>query len=339
MRASTALVALSFITSVAAARADSLPAPLTGAQKTAFYGSPEDALNKPVCENLEHGAKADCKDKRAYVHTNEWYIDEFRPFIENIGGGYIGVGSDQGLTFAAWQRAEVAWLMDYDIEVVRMNKVIRAFVLESDTVDAYLARWGKDKAVQAQSRAILDKAYAGDPEQARILSVYTTYAGTMRDFYAKVMRLKGKQRLHFLHDADDYAWVRGLYQRDRIRVVGGDLLKDKALRGIGQVAAQLGVPIRVFYISCAEQYWGYSKTYKANIAALPMDERSVILRLLFGARWGKEKLGLFHYIVQSGLDYKQRMERADVTSVDDMMKMRKQHHKGVLTVAMQGTSK
>jgi hypothetical protein len=156
----------------------------------------------------------------------------------------------------------------------------------------------------------------------------------MNYFYVRVMQEGKKRRLHFLHDAGDYAWIRGLYQADRIRVVGGDLLKDKALRGIGAVATQLGVPIRVLYLSCAEQYWPYSKAYKANIASLPMDERSVILRLLYSTRWGKQKLDLFHYIVQGGIDYKTRMERPDHDAVDKMMKGRKQAKKGVLTVAM-----
>jgi hypothetical protein len=341
MRGSSALlIAIVAIAQHSAAHADSVPAPLDGAQKTLFYGSAEDALDKPVCENLEHGAKPHCKDKRAYVHTNEWYIDEFRTYIQNVRGGYIGVGADQGLTFAAWARSELAWFMDYDVEVVRMNKVIRAFVMASDSVDAYLGRWGKDADTRAASTQLVEQAYAADPDRARIVAVYKNYRGQMESFYKKVMALKKKQRLHFLHDAEDYAYVRGLYQADRIRVVGGDLLKDKALRGIGEVARQLKVPIRVFYLSCAEQYWPYGKQYKDNIASLPMDDKSLILRLLFNPRWGKEKLGLFHYIVQPGLDYQTKMARPEYKGIDKMMDGRKPGpRKGVILVGMAETSK
>src|SRR5688500_16308575 len=90
-------------------------------------GTAEDVLDKPKCRPGSKRNFTTCKDQQTYVHTSEGYLHVFRPYIEPLGGAYVGIGSDQGLTLAAWARSERAWLMDYDPPVVHMNRIERAF--------------------------------------------------------------------------------------------------------------------------------------------------------------------------------------------------------------------
>jgi hypothetical protein len=326
------IVALAVL-AVTPAAADE-PPPLSAADAAIFLDSPADAIDKPDCPE---GRRPDltCKDETSYVHTNEWHAEEWKPFIAGAGGGYVGVGSDQGLTFAAWSRAELAWFIDYDPEVVATNRVIRAFLLRSDDPAAFVARWAPDRRSRAAAVQILEDEYAADPERAEIVRVYRKYRRSLERHWGRV--LKRRQRgFHFLHDAADYAYARALHRAGRIRILGADLLADGAVRGIAAAATRLAVPIRVLYLSNAEQ-WPYPQTYRDNIAALPFDARSVVLRALWGSRrWGA-KLGPYFYVAQAGADFQAKVRTAGVRRVGDMMDDRVAVKDGVFTVGMTAT--
>jgi hypothetical protein len=300
-------------------------------------GHAEDVLDKPKCRPGSKRNFTRCKDQQTYVHTNEGYLHVFRPYIEPLGGAYVGIGSDQGLTLAAWARSELAWLMDYDPPVVWMNRIERAFLLEADSPKAFVALWKRDRASVARARALLERAYAGDPDLTDILDTYDDYRRKMLGYFQSVLRgARHGRRHHFLHDPADYAWVRTMYQEGRIRIVKGDLLKDQALRGIADAARALKVPVRVLYLSCAEQYWDYSQTFRDNMTGLPVDDQAVVLRLLYSTRWGERKLGSFHYIVQSTTDFQQRLLDPEHKRVSRMMRHRKEVHHGLFTIGLTG---
>jgi hypothetical protein len=73
---------------------------------------------------------------------------------------------------------------------------------------------------------------------------------------------------------------------------------------IGKAAHALGVPIHIYYTSNAPECWPFSAQYKANVAGLPFDERSVVLHTLSATKAGfEEQTGHWHYNVQSALQY------------------------------------
>jgi hypothetical protein len=318
------------VLAITPARADAPePVPLSAADAAIFAGSAEDAIDKPDCPRGQR-PDATCKDETSYVHTNEWHTEEWKPFIAGAGGGYVGVGSDQGLTLAAWARAELAWFIDYDPNVVATNRVIRAFLLHSDDPAAFVARWAPDRRSRAAAIRILEDEYAADPDRRAILSAYRRYRRSLERHWARVMK-RHRRGFHFLHDPADYAYARALHRAGRIRILGGDLLADGAVRGIGAAATQLAVPIRVLYLSNAEQ-WAYTPAYRANIAALPFDAKSVVLRALWGSRrWGA-KLGPYFYVAQAGADFQARVRTA--RRVGEMMADRVLVESGVFTVGM-----
>ena len=74
----------------------------------------------------------------------------------------------------------------------------------------------------------------------------------------------------------------------RIRPMVADLNGDRGVVGIAAAAQKLGVPIRLLYLSNAEEYWTrYSEGFRANLKALPFDERSQVVRTLL--TWAKNQ--------------------------------------------------
>jgi hypothetical protein len=85
-------------------------------------------------------------------------------------------------------------------------------------------------------------------------------------------------------DQADYDHVRALVRAGRVRPMLGNLLSERGLVGAGDAAARLGVPLRVIYLSNAEGYWSYPRQFKTNLAALPGDASSLVVRTI-AAKW------------------------------------------------------
>ena len=86
----------------AVASANPVPGPLTAADKKAFWGSLEDPV--PAKRN----AKSKDKENKHFLYCDERGLHVFYPHIKDLGGGYMGVGSDQAYLFIGWQRPVVA---------------------------------------------------------------------------------------------------------------------------------------------------------------------------------------------------------------------------------------
>jgi hypothetical protein len=91
-------------------------------------------------------------------------------------------------------------------------------------------------------------------------------------------------RWSYLASEDDYQFVRTLEAHDLVIPVVGDLAGPSALRNIGRLMTERGVTLGAFYASNVEFYLFRDATfaaYTANLAQLPHDARSVIIRSVF----------------------------------------------------------
>ena len=92
----------------------------------------------------------------------------------------------------------------------------------------------------------------------------------------------GAGRRHgYLSSHDVYASIREMQERNLIVPVVGDFAGPKALRAIGRYVAEHRGTVAAFYTSNVEQYLfqnGVSDAFYANLAELPLDEASVIIR-------------------------------------------------------------
>lgn len=242
-----------------------MPEPLDPAVRERFFASPED----PRPRKLERAAH--------FWAGNEAFLYVFEPDVRDLGGGYVGVGSDQNYLFIGWQRPELAWLTDYDQAIQRVHRVHRVFFLAASTPKAFVNHWTDP----SRGRKAVEKAYAGDPELAALLEVYEKSQPLV------VARLRAVRKEFddagmpcYLNDQDTYDFLVAMWQTDRIRPMLGNLLDAQALTGIGEAARELGIPVRVAYLSNAEQYWDYPEQFRANFRALHFDDKSIIVRTL-----------------------------------------------------------
>jgi sulfatase modifying factor 1 len=258
-------------------------APLTAAERLAFWNVPAEELERrPV-------------DVRHWVNSNEadhvlWFTT-----ADGLGGGYVGVGSDQNYSLFAKARSSFVWLMDYDTVVLQAHRIYRALILASASPQEFLLRW--DPFEQQVTAGLLDAAYADDPELPelrRLLADNFTEAG--RYFHQVAARTADGVPASWLADVALYRYVRRMFREDRVRIVGGDLTKEMP----GRIAAAMrarGVPMRIVYLSNAEQYFAYTDSFRAAFGAMPFDERSVILRTV--SRWLPDRSRhVWHYQVE-----------------------------------------
>jgi hypothetical protein len=88
----------------------------------------------------------------------------------------------------------------------------------------------------------------------------------------------------YLASKENYERIRLMQQKNLIVPLVGDFAGTKAIRAVGQYLKDHGATVHVFYISNVEDYIGARARYVANIASLPTDASSVLLRWYIGGR-------------------------------------------------------
>lgn len=115
------------------------------------------------------------------------------------------------------------------------------------------------------------------------------YYPTYRQLVLEV-DLDGRQR-SYLADENDFQFVKALEARDRVIPVVGDLAGPHAVRAVAGYLEARGIPVSAVYTSNVEFYlWGDGTFggFGDNMAALPRDARSVIIRSYFGRGFRRE---------------------------------------------------
>ena len=260
-----------------------------------------------------------------YPASNERRIDLFRPHVEKLGGGYVGVGTDQNLTFIAWARSSHAWLMDFDAVVVATNRIHFALIEASPTVEEMRGRWDPDK--REETYALLKAKLGDDPAFEEAWAVAWKARIGVPTRWKDLDSMSERFGLRtFTNDPEDYDHLRAMVTEGRIVAVPGDLKGSKTLLNIARSAEQLGVPIRVLYLSNAEEYMRYPQPMRDNILALPIDNDGKIIRTAtkrarsLGYPKGEKSLSYpFHYNVQTLSSFKDWMRFKRYLSVSNLL--------------------
>lgn len=252
-----------------------------------------------------------------FVVSNEWRHDVTFPRLMGLGGAYVGVATDQNYTLAAAARSEVMFLFDYDLEVVRLHRIYHAFLARAATPAEFRALF--DEKEVKRGKEILATAADSPKEVAHLQRIYTHYRERLQIYLRHVANLQvGDRHPTWLGDPVAYAYIRGLAQAGRMIAVQGDLNGATALRSVGETARALKVPVRIVYLSNAEGFFKYSPAFRDNLAALPRDERSVIVRTYkhgFPAAAGDS----WHYNLHQIDDFLKRAARPGYQSVHQIM--------------------
>lgn len=281
--------------------------PLSAAQRAVLHGSPQD--ESPARRNGIMGMH----EEEHYISGNERTLDLYHPHIADVGGGYVGVGTDQGYLLVDWARSDVAWFIDYDAEVQVVHEIYRRFFLGAATPEEFLALWHVDGRAAAKALLVAD----AEPARAKQLTeAYATYRAEIGKRLGKVAGRMTKVGIPcYLTELARYERMREMLEEGRIRPMLANLLDDEALAGIADSARTLEVPIRLIYLSNAEQYWRrYDSQFRTNIAALPLHDDALLLRTLLRGSIDKD----FHYGVQPATNYVQWLQAPYVRNVYDM---------------------
>ena len=89
---------------------------------------------------------------------------------------------------------------------------------------------------------------------------------------------------NYLASEDDYQFLRGLEERDRVIPVVGDVAGTRAMHAIAADIGGRGERVSAFYISNVENYLfrdGTFGRYADNISRLPRNSRSMVIRSIF----------------------------------------------------------
>jgi hypothetical protein len=297
-----------------------------------FADVTEDKLDTQVCPK-QGRAFLDCRDPISYIESNEPRQQLWRPYIENLGGGYTGVGIDQSYTFIATAKSEWAWLFDYDPTVVRLHWILRAVILHSANRGEFVDHF-RPKAMEATLK-ILDDEYKDNPEHEAYREIYKVSSKALLKYYETQLKgIGGDPTFGWLATDENYDYIRTLYQQGRMRAFKGNMLDSHTMQGIGAAAKKMGVTIKIYYPSNAPECWPFTKEYKANVLALPFDPGSVVLQTVSGLQPGYgRQTGHWHYNVQNALAQQALIARPHLILAKQLIAVRNKTQDPELTIS------
>ncbi len=242
-----------------------------------------------------------------YPISNEHRHDLYYPYVRELGGAFVGVGTDQCYTIAAMQNASLIWIVDFDPLVPLVHRMYGVLVSVSEDPETLVARFSPGQ--RRATRALLRERLADDPSREQIVSAFVRDRDRIFHYLSRAQRrvVEGVGT-SWVSDPELYRRVRALFQNGRVIARNGDVTANGALRAVGRAARQLGVPVRVVYFSNAEEFFPFGRGFRDNLTSLPTDERSLVLRTFRrplapyprGERW--------HYMVEPVTDLRARID-------------------------------
>ncbi|HUK90210.1 MAG TPA: hypothetical protein VLZ81_07405 [Blastocatellia bacterium] len=182
-----------------------------------------------------------------------------------------------------WEQRGIKDLADYIDNTASDQKLFDRTVKETaHAVQTY------DSDVAANDLEVIDriqKAFFASGLEIRYSShfrpprsIYPTYRDLMLE-----RDLSGNLN-SYLNSEDDFKFVKKLEEQDLIVPAVGDLAGPKAMKAIGAYIAEIKDHVSAFYTSNVEFYLSREGTFDKfaeNVRALPIDDRSVIIRSYF----------------------------------------------------------
>lgn len=284
------------------------PGPLTDAQRQALAQIAPDPPPKEIVRNSH------------YWVSNEYRHDLFKEALTDLGGVHIGVGTDQNYLMAGWSRPELIVLMDFDTAIVRIHRAYKIAFAQAETPEAFLAFWDEKNAQAVMDR--LTAEWGTERDGKRTVKAFKVARPIILRRLQRTLRAYGKRGVKtFLDDAEQYAYLRGLWQADRVIAVRGDLTADRCLQSIAQATKAAGLVVRSVYMSNAPQYFDFKAQFKANMAALPFDERSIFVHTLTRGAFGYADK-YYHYNVQPAQNFVEWLDKTRFRKLTQILRYR-----------------
>lgn len=279
-----------------------LVASLVGAEPSipAGLGDVARLLSDPAPERLTNDTH--------YLVSNERRLDLLRPDVEEKTGVYVGVGAAQNYLLAGWASPSFMVLVDFDQDVVDLHALHVVFLAHARDGAGFEALWAEGSAPVVAR--LLAAAVSEPTRRERLLALYVRARPEVAASLAKTRaRFEELDVSSYLGDDEQFARVATLARTGRIIAKRGDFTQPGFVAELGTTLQDAGARIGVLYLSNIEQYFMYGDGYRANVAALPLDAQTTVLRTLPAKPAG------FEYIVQRGDHMQSWVGRAKVRSV------------------------
>ncbi|MEM6990920.1 MAG: hypothetical protein AAF721_10495 [Myxococcota bacterium] len=254
-----------------------------------------------------------------YLTSNERRLDLFLPELSHRGGVHLGVGSDQNYILAGWSRPELMVVVDFDQSVVDMHTIYGSLFASAETPQRFVELWSEDGSADAK-QAIRDAVPRG-LKRKRLVDLYTQARRDVAKRTKVLLRKYDDLGVHwYLEDQAQYDAVRTLAVGGKVIAVRGDFTVEGVLQDVGELLHDADRPVHTLYLSNIEQYFMYTKTYRANMLGLPFDDKTLVLRTLPGRPAG------FQYMLQQGENFRAWLQAKRVYSVYRVRGMVKGEH-------------
>lgn len=228
-----------------------------------------------------------------YLVSNERRLDLLREDVQGTHGVYVGVGAGQNYLLAGWAAPSFMVLVDFDQDVVDLHALHAAFLAHAADGAAFEALWAEDAAPAVER--LIAVAAPDATRRARLSALYERARPEVAKALAKLRaRMAELGVATYLDDQTQYDRVATLARTGRIVTKRGDFTQPGVVRAVADTLRSAGATIGVLYLSNIEQYFMYGKDYRANVAALPLDRETAVVRTLPARPAG------FEYIVQRG---------------------------------------
>ncbi|MEM7180582.1 MAG: hypothetical protein AAF518_06705 [Spirochaetota bacterium] len=274
-----------------------------------------------------------------YPSSNEMRIDLFMPHIKDLRGGYIGVGTDQNLSFIAKAKSSFAWLMDLNPVIVGVNKIHILFLKQAKSYSEFKALWSRKN--KEKSFSLVKGAFEKNKDwkllQKSYKVAFRNFSG-VPDRLRLLEQMSRRFKLQSFHNLpEEYTYLRNMALAGKIQAINGDLKGTITMNEIAQSAKKIGTTINILYTSNAEEYFLFPKNYRDNILRLPTSEKSTMVRTFttgakaFGFPEGElfPDTFPFHYNLQPLENFKKWMLYPTKFNVFGLMRKRSKLVKGL----------
>jgi len=258
-----------------------------------------------------------------YIVSNEDNHYVWRNMVQSRGGVFVGVGTDQNYVMAGWARPDLLVLMDFDQVVVDLHRVYRLIFLNAPTPQDFLDMWEERNVRRVEE--LIETTQTDATTRSGMLRAYRTAHYSVPRRLRKIDRMYAPLGVRwFMNDLTQYRYIADLFRSGRVVMLRGDLSVGGALASIGAAAQKVGGVVRIVYLSNAERYFPYTAGFKKSMLALPIDDRSLVLRTR--ARMN----GSYEYIAQDAQNFRRWIEWGKMSYAVEMTKWREPDEKNSL---------
>jgi hypothetical protein len=202
---------------------------------------------------------------------------------------------------------------------VDLHMIYKVAFTAASTPNEFMKLWSKKNTKVVVG--LLEKSILDLDTRKRLVEAFKAWRRTIEIRMDNARRFHEEQKVKtFLDDPNQYRFLSNLFKANRVFAIRGDLTGKNTLRGIGEIAKKMNLPVRVLYLSNAERYFDYSDDFRQNIQSMPFDGRSIILRTAGLGSWANGDP--FYYLYQNADNYLLWLNEPTISHVKKIVKHR-----------------